>query len=85
MKMHSFPGGPDKSVDTGGSSSSVSWATPSQLSLRFLPKVHHVISSFQLGGFVVVEMFALGPSPEEDPTTEDDMETFMVGVEVHIV
>lgn len=28
MKMHSFPGGSAKSVDAGGSSSSVSWTTP---------------------------------------------------------
>lgn len=26
--MHSFPGGPAKSADAGGSSSSVSWVTP---------------------------------------------------------
>lgn len=48
---------------------------PSQLSLLVLPKVPCVGSSFQLGGFAVVDIFALDLSPEEEPTGEDDTET----------
>lgn len=42
---------------------------PSQLSLLLLC---HISSSFHLGGSVMVEISALGLSPQEEPTREDD-------------
>lgn len=42
-------------------------------------------SSFPLGGSVVVEISALGLSPEEEPTREGDTGTLTAGMEIRLV
>lgn len=85
--MCRFPGGPAiQWTQVAAAALCPGWhLCPLQLSLLLLPKVCHIGSSFHLGGFVVVEIFALGLSPQEEPTREDDMGTLMVGTETHIV
>lgn len=74
-------------MDAGGSSNSVSWVTPLPITavIAVLPKIRIVGSSFQLGDPAVVAIFVLGLSPEDEPTRDDDMETFTVRAEIHIV
>lgn len=81
--MRSFPGGPAKSGDAGGSSSSVSWVTP--LPVAAVIAVTAIRASFHLGGSVGVEISALGPRPKEEPTGEDDRGTLTAGAEIHLV
>lgn len=81
--MRSFPGGPAKSGDAGGSSSSVSWVTP--LPVAAVIAVTAISASFHLGGSVGVEISALGPSPKEEPNREGDRGTLTVGTEIHLV